>query len=126
MTKSLLFNSQMNSVSRIRAIRFTTLPSEISKAPKTIKIFVNKPNLGFDDVDTEAAHEETLTEAQASGKEAVQLRFVRFQQTSSISIFVKDNQGGDDLTRIDKIELIGMSVDFTDVSKIDREPHSHD
>lgn len=117
----------MNSVSRVRAIRFTTLPSVISQGPKTIRIFVNNPTISFDDAGSlEPAHEAELTEAQVSGKEALQLRFVRFQAVTSISIFVKDNQEGGDITRIDKIELIGSEVNHTDVGKLDRGGHDHE
>lgn len=82
-----MYISQMIAVSRVRAIRFTTLPSAIAQAPKTIRVFVNNPSLGFDDADSlEAAYEVELSPAQASGAEAVQLRFVRFQTVSTLSV----------------------------------------
>jgi PITH domain len=58
----------MNSVSRIKGLRFGTRASEIDKAPRRIKIFVDRPNLGFDDADNlEPAQELELNQDQAKG-----------------------------------------------------------
>lgn len=77
----------MNQSTKIRAIRLVTLPSAAAQAPKTIKLFVNRANLGFDDAESEEpAQEIEVTEAQARGDEAIQLRFVRFQNVSVLSV----------------------------------------
>ncbi|KAL8286499.1 hypothetical protein RQP46_004516 [Phenoliferia psychrophenolica] len=125
--EQLLLHIPMNQSTKIRAIRFTTLPSVAAQAPKTIRLFVNKANLGFDDAESEEpAQELVLTEAQARGDEAVQLRFVRFQNVSVLSIFVQDNQEGEDVSRIDKLELLGLMVEGTDMSQLAKGEHDHD
>lgn len=78
---------QMNQSIRLRAIRFTTLPSVIASAPKKIRLFINNRNLGFDDAESlEPTQEIELTKEQASGAEAVQLRFVKFQTVGVLSV----------------------------------------
>ena len=74
----------------------------------------------------EPAQELVLTEAQAKGEEIVQLRYVvscehaqrivnrflmfavqRFTKVSCLSVFIVDNQGGDDVTRLDSLDFFG-------------------
>jgi len=77
---------QVNQSIKLRALRFTTLPSFLSSAPKKIRLFVNQSSTGFDEAEShEPAQELELTEAQAKGSEAVHLRFVRFQSVSHLS-----------------------------------------
>lgn len=114
--EQLLLHIPMSQTVKLRALRFTTADSDKDKAPKTIRLFVNNRNLGFDDAASlEAVQEIVLTEAQASGSESVGVRFVRFQGVQVLSIFVVDNQGGGDVTRIDGLDLIGSGVDTTDM-----------
>ncbi|GAA5953106.1 hypothetical protein JCM3765_007410 [Sporobolomyces pararoseus] len=110
--EQLLLQIPINQSIKLRALRFTTLST--ASAPKSIRLFVNKSSTGFDEAESqEPAQEFELTEAQASGKEAVQLRFVRFQNVSHLSIFVASNQGEEDVTRIDKLDLIGVPIEGT-------------
>ncbi|SCV67450.1 BQ2448_5061 [Microbotryum intermedium] len=113
---------------RIRAIRFKTVASKLGHAPKKIRLFVNAgATLTFDDAESlEPAQELELTEKQAKGEEAVQLRFVRFQNVTLLSIFVAGNQGDEDVTRLDGLELIGASIDGTDMSALQKgDDHEH-
>ncbi|GAA5975585.1 hypothetical protein JCM5350_002659 [Sporobolomyces pararoseus] len=111
--EQLLLQIPINQSIKLRALRFTTLANTKS-APKSIRLFVNKSSVGFDEAESqEPAQEFELTEAQATGKEAVQLRFVRFQNVSHLSIFVASNQGEEDVTRIDKLDLIGVPIEGT-------------
>lgn len=45
-------------------------------------------------------------------------RFVKFQAVSHLTIFIADNQGDEETTRVQRIQLLGMPQDTTDVSKI--------
>ncbi|SCZ93851.1 BZ3500_MvSof-1268-A1-R1_Chr6-3g08925 [Microbotryum saponariae] len=113
---------------RIRAIRFKTISSKLPQAPKKIRLFVNAGStLTFDDAESlEPAQEIELSEKQAKGEEAVQLRFVRFQNVTLLSVFVASNQGGEEVTRLDGLELIGASIDGTDMSALSKgDDHDH-
>ncbi|GAA5830576.1 hypothetical protein JCM5353_002917 [Sporobolomyces roseus] len=112
--EQLLLQIPVNQSIKLRALRFTTLSSSLSSAPKKIRLFVNQSSVGFDEAESqEPAQEVELTEAQAKGSEAVQLRFVRFQSVSHLSIFVASNQGEEDVTRVDKLDLIGVPIEGT-------------
>ncbi|KAJ2743254.1 hypothetical protein GGI20_003882 [Coemansia sp. BCRC 34301] len=98
------------------------------KAPKNIKIFANRMDIGFDDADaSEATQEIALTEDVYKKGGVVNLRYVRFQNVSSLSIYVADNLGGDDVTAISQLAFIGTAVDTANVSDIRQgeEGHSH-
>lgn len=43
---------------------------------------------------------------------------MKFQTVTHLTLFFEDNQGDEETTRIQKIQLLGMPQDTTDVSKI--------
>lgn len=72
---------------KVFALRFTTKEEELDKAPKTVRIFNDANGVGFDEAaSNEPATEITLTKEQASGRELVLLRFVKFQKANSIAV----------------------------------------
>jgi hypothetical protein len=105
--------------------------SQESQAPKLIKIAVNNPNIGFDEVQDAVEPQvaqiiELDVETVTSGN-IIPLRFVRFQSVLSLhvsaprahhvpilifffhtQIFVSSNQGAEDETRIDSIDIFGL------------------
>ncbi|GAA6034887.1 hypothetical protein JCM8097_009351 [Rhodosporidiobolus ruineniae] len=124
--EQLLLHIPLQQATKIRALRFTTLPSSLPQAPKTVKLFVNQPSLDFDSADSsEPAQEIVLDEEQAKGLKVVELRFVRFQNCNQLSIFIADNQGGEDVTRLDKLELIGLSGEGMNMADFNKEEDEH-
>lgn len=72
---------------KVFALRFTTKEDELGKAPKTVRIFNDASGLGFDEAaGNDPAMEVVLTKEQASGKELVLTRFVKFQKANSIAV----------------------------------------
>ncbi|XP_015793420.1 thioredoxin-like protein 1 [Tetranychus urticae] len=92
------------------------------KGPKTIKLFINQPRtLDFD----QAESMEAVQTIQCTPKDFVEgalipLRFVKFQNIRSLLIFVKDNQGGCETTRIDHLSVIGSPVTSTNLADLKR------
>jgi len=98
------------------ALCFTTNESGLASAPKTVKLFSDNLQIGFDEASSQTpAQEFELTKEQAAGKELVFLRYVKFQKTNSISIFIADNQEGEGVTRLDKLEIFGSLESATAV-----------
>ncbi|KAJ1661780.1 hypothetical protein GGF38_003474 [Coemansia sp. RSA 25] len=98
------------------------------QAPKNIKLFANRMDIGFDDAEaSEATQEIELTKEVYEKGGVVNLRYVRFQNVSSLSIYVADNLGDDDVTAITQLAFIGTAVDTANVSDIRQgeEGHSH-
>jgi len=93
-----------------------------SSAPKTIKIFVNRNStLDFDDAEsTEAVQEIELTAADVASGKPVELRFVKFQNVTSLILFVKDNQGDTETTAFSNLEIFGGTRESTDMADFKR------
>jgi len=107
--EQLLLNVTFNQTVRIRSIVIQT--SNVAQAPRKIKLAINRPSLGFDDIENEeAAQEFELTEDQVREGKRIPLRYVRFQAVNTLHIFVESNQGGEDQTRIDTIDFYGFPV----------------
>ena len=92
------------------------------KGPKTIKLFINLPHtLDFDKADSmEPVQLLQLTEKDLTRKEPILLRFVKFQNVSSLQLFVKDNQTGAETTVIHHLALIGSPISTTNMSDFKR------
>ncbi|KIM72491.1 hypothetical protein PILCRDRAFT_829691 [Piloderma croceum F 1598] len=111
----LLLNIPFNQAVRVRSVVLQSR-SEV-QAPKSIKLFVNRPSLGFEDVEDasepEAAQVLTLRAEDVKQGNRIVLRYVRFQAVNSLHIFVQSNQGGDEESRIDVLEVFGVPVETT-------------
>lgn len=68
---------------------------------------MNQPNMDFDNDSIPVAQEIVLTKKDVTEKVPVPLKFVKFQNVTSLTIFVVDNQGGEEVTRIKSLQLVG-------------------
>ena len=123
---------------KVRAIALQT--ANAAQAPKTIRLLINRPSVSFEDAEEPQAvvQEFELSEEDVREGRRLPLRFVRFQSITSLDvsachsallgrfaavaracglmfdacaqIFVVSNQGGEDETRIDAIDIFGMPV----------------
>lgn len=113
--EQLLLNIPFNQTIKIRSLVIQS--SNPAQAPKLVKIFINRPALGFEDVEdadeSAAAQIIELTEEDTTNGNPLVLRFVRFQTVNSLHIFVSSNQGGEDETRIDAIDVLGVPIETT-------------
>ncbi|KAG9054430.1 hypothetical protein FS842_005171, partial [Serendipita sp. 407] len=105
---------------RVRGISIQT--AESARAPKLIKIATNSPTIGFEDVqdaiEPQVAQVIELDEETTSTGKRISLRFVRFQSVQSLHIFVSSNQGEEDETRIDSIDIFGLPGQTSRVSEL--------
>jgi len=70
------------------------------KGPKSIKIFLNKPNLDFSDAESLAATQSfELKESDFNKK--LPLVYAKFQNVFSLTIFVKNNLSNSDVTTVE-------------------------
>jgi len=112
--EQLLLNIPFNQTVRVRSIVLQS-NSELQR-PKHIKLLVNRPSLGFEDVEDasepEAAQILELSNEDVKEGNRIVLRFVRFQAVNSLHIFVQSNHG-DDESRIDVLDVFGIPVETT-------------
>jgi hypothetical protein len=92
--------------------------------PKTIKLFHNRPhNLGFDEADDIPATQEIEIgedDWNANGTVNIGLRFVRFQNITSLVLFVVDGDGESEKVRLDRVRLIGESGEKREMGKLEK------
>lgn len=95
--------------------------------PTVVKIFTNKPQiLSFDDAEnTTATQDVTLTEKDwdsNTNTAKIELRFVKFQNVTSMVIFVAESEGDNEKVRIDRLRIVGESGEKRD-GKIEKISH---
>jgi len=90
--------------------------------PKTVKLFINQPHtLDFDSATSmEPLQLIELSKEDLKEGSIVPLKYVKLQNVMSVTLFVKDNQSGDETTRIDHLSLIGSPVGTTNMSEFKR------
>lgn len=85
------------------------------EGPKTVKLFSNREHMGFSNVnDFPPSDTAVLSEDNLKGKPVV-LKYVKFQNVRSLTIFIEDNQSGSDITKVQKIAMHGTTVETTDM-----------
>ncbi|CAE6336344.1 unnamed protein product [Rhizoctonia solani] len=117
--EQLLINLYFNQAVRIRSILIHT--TDAPHAPKAIKLAINRPALGFEDVEsaTEPDMAQVIGELSPddiANSRRIPLRYVRFQSVGSLHIFVASNQGNEETTRINAIDVFGQPVETTKMS----------
>ncbi|EHY51984.1 Thioredoxin-like protein 1 [Exophiala dermatitidis] len=110
---------------KIHSIQLTFLvpentdDDESPSRPKLIKLYTNRPRvLGFDEAeDTQATQEITLSEKDwdpKTGTAKMDLRLVKFQNVSSLVVFVVESEGDNEKVRLDRIRIIGETGEKRD------------
>ena len=119
------------STMKLHTLQITSLPptdsddDETPGRPRTLQLYTNRSHtLGFDEAEGEPATQNIeLTEDswdKTTGTAKVELRFVKFQNISSLVIFVVDGDGEGDKTRIDRIRLIGDTGEKKAMGKLEK------
>lgn len=93
--------------------------------PKTIQLYTNRSHvLGFDEAeDTPAVQTIELSASDWDAKThtaKLELRFVKFQNISSVVLFVVDGDGDGEKTRIDRIRLFGETGEKRAMGKLEK------
>ncbi|CAM8987079.1 hypothetical protein QQ045_008037 [Rhodiola kirilowii] len=110
--EQLLFYIPFTQVIKLYAI---VIKGPEEEGPKTVKLFTNKEHMGFSNVnDYPPSDTVVLTAENLQGKPAV-LKFVKFQNVRSLTVFIEDNQSDSEFTKVHKIELYGTTVETTDM-----------
>lgn len=98
---------------------------ETPMRPKTIQIYSNRPHiLGFDEAEDVPATQSITLESRdwdaKTGTAKIELRFVKFQNVSSLVIFVLDGDGHGEKVRIDRLRIIGESGEKRELGKLEK------
>ncbi len=124
---------------RIHSLHITSLPPSSSSSssttstsnptptlrPKTLKLYTNTAHvLGFDEADgIPPTQEMTLSPGEwddATGTAKVELRFVKFQNVTSLVLFVIDGEGEGEKVRLDRIRVVGEAGGRREMGKLEK------
>ena len=82
--------------------------------PSKIHLFVNRENLGFEDVSS-VDPTQTLHLTTQDFSKPINLKFVKFQRVKSITLFIEDNQGGE-VSCLGGLQFFGRPVASTNMA----------
>ncbi|KAL3537829.1 hypothetical protein ACH5RR_001195 [Cinchona calisaya] len=113
--EQLLIYIPFNQVVKLHSI---VIKGPEEEGPKTVKLFSNKEHMGFSNVnDFPPSDTAVVSDDNLKGKPVI-LKYVKFQNVRSLTIFVEDNQSGSDITKVQKIVLYGTTVETTDMKAL--------
>ncbi|KAL2123090.1 hypothetical protein VTJ04DRAFT_3545 [Mycothermus thermophilus] len=128
--EQLLLFMPFQSMLKLHTLQLTSLPpsgdddEDAPMRPRTIKLFTNKPhNMGFDEAeDLSATQEIEISESDWNdqGTANIPLRFVKFQNITSLVIFVVNGDGDGEKTRLDRVRLIGEAGEKREMGKLEK------
>ncbi|CAH0028661.1 unnamed protein product [Clonostachys rhizophaga] len=92
--------------------------------PGTIHLFINRPqNMDFseaDSTDPTQAIEIQPEDWNSDGTVSIGLRYVKFQKTNSLIIYVKEGDGEAETVRLDRVKLIGEAGPKRELGKLQK------
>ena len=118
---------------KIHTLHITSLPpssqaaegGEVPMRPKTIHLYTNRAHvLGFDEAESVPATQAVTLRPQdwdaRTGTAKVELRFVKFQNVSSLVVFIVDGEGSGEKVRVDRLRVIGESGEKREMGKLEK------
>ena len=108
---------------KVHTLLITSLPpkgdEDSPMRPKTIQIYSNRAHvLGFDEAEDLPATQSITVRPEdwdeKTGTAKIELRFVKFQQVTSLVVFVVDGDGNSEKVRIDRLRIIGETGEKRD------------
>ena len=117
------------SMLKVHTLHITSLPPKDSDEPpmrpKTMQIYSNRAHvLGFDEAeDLPATQAITLSPRdwdEKTGTAKVELRFVKFQNVTSLVVFIVDGEGNGEKVRIDRLRIVGETGEKRDQGKLEK------
>ena len=114
---------------KVHSILLTSIPvtddEEAATRPKTIRLYKNRAHtVGFDEADdieaTQVIELQPTDWDEKTHTAKIELRFVKFQNLTSLVLFVVDGEGTSEKTRLDRIRIIGDSGEKRNMGKLEK------
>lgn len=115
--EQLLIHMPFNQKVRVSSIVIKSIACP-DQAPKSIKLFVNRPTIGFGEAADVAGQQDFILGEKELQGEPIALKVVKFKNVNVLTVFVHDNQGDEDTTIIQKISVFGSAGDTFNVAEI--------
>jgi len=105
---------------KIHSLSFLA-PKDDSRSIKKIKLYANKQHLDFESIESVAATQEiVLKKDDLIAGSIVSLKFVKFQNVNSLTIFVVSNQGDAETSILQNLRILGISTSKTNMTEFKR------
>ncbi|ESZ95345.1 thioredoxin [Sclerotinia borealis F-4128] len=92
--------------------------------PKTIQLYTNRTHIvGFEEAEDLPSTQTITLEAKdwdSTGTATLSLRFVKFQNVTSLVVFIVDGDGDREKVRIDRVRIIGETGEKRDQGKLEK------
>lgn len=117
--EQLIINLAFNQGVKIHSLK---LKAPAKHGPKKLKLFINQPvTLDFDSATgTAAVQEVDISPKELETGNLINLRFVKFQNVQTLTLFIVDNQSGDEKTIIEELKVIGAPIATTKMDDFKR------
>lgn len=109
---------------KVHSIKLTeyNMGREPENNPTRIQLFVNRHNLGFEDIDDvdPTSVLELTPEDLREDAEPIQLKFVQYQRVKGITLFIEDNSGGE-VSALGGLKFFGKPVATTNMKEFKKQ-----
>ena len=117
---------------KIHTLHITSTPLASSEddndavaKPSIIRLYTNRAQiLGFDEANDANPTQEIMLSAKdwdsTTHTAKLELRFVKFQNVTSLVIFVAEAEGGAEKTKVDRIRFVGETGEKRDPGKLEK------
>lgn len=117
--EQLILHFEFSEFVKVHSIKLTEFNKglEPDENPTRVLLFVNRNNLGFediDDVDPTTTLELTAEDLKENADNLL-LKFVQYQRVKSITVFVEDNSGGE-MSALGGLKFFGLPVATTNMA----------
>ncbi|KAJ5895093.1 hypothetical protein N7495_006784 [Penicillium taxi] len=132
--EQLMLYIPFKSTLKIHSLHVTSLPpagdDEAPMRPKSVSLYTNRSHvLGFDEAEDIPAVQTVQIKPgdwdSKTGTAKIDLRFVKFQNVSSLVIFFVDGDGDGEKLRVDRIRVIGESGESREMVKLEKIGDEH-
>jgi hypothetical protein len=123
--EQLILHIEFQEFVKVKTMKFVAFNNgaDPESNPTTVKVYVNRENLGFEDiedVDPTQTYDLTAEELRESS-EPIVTKFVKFQRVKSLTFFIEDNNGGE-VSALGSLKLMGRPVSTTNMNDFKKNP----
>jgi thiol-disulfide isomerase/thioredoxin len=129
--EQLMLFMPFNATLKVHTIQLTSLPpkpeddEDAPMRPRTVRLYANQThNLGFEEADdvpaTQSIELKPTDWDEKTGTAKLELRFVKFQNITSLVLFVVDGDGEGDKVRLDRVRIIGDAGEKREMGKLEK------
>jgi hypothetical protein len=131
--EQLMLYIPFQSTLKVHTIHITSLPpdssdddeDDVPMRPKNIQIYSNRAHvLGFEEAEDIPATQSITLGARdwdpKTGTAKIELRFVKFQNVTSLVLFVVDGDGTCEKVRVDRLRIVGETGEKRDLGKLEK------